>query len=102
MTSDQPGWGGGAGCTNSCRPCLIFSHLPPLLLHVLRPASPCSMQVPGQAVPMHYDSPWFWGASRFTMPQWLLVVMEQSKLWEPAVVRQLQGVAYLHNWKGAE
>ena len=60
------------------------------------------MQVPGQAVPMHYDSPWFWGASRFTMPQWLLVVMEQSKLWEPAVVRQLQGVAYLHDWKGAE
>jgi hypothetical protein len=51
---------------------------------------------------MHYDAPWFWGASRFTMPQWILVVMEQSKLWEPAVVRQLQGVAYLHNWPGAE
>ena len=26
-----------------------------------------------QAVPMHFDAPWFWGASRFTLPQWLLV-----------------------------
>ena len=60
------------------------------------------LQLPGQAVPMHYDVPWFWGASRFTLPQWLLVVMDHSGLWRDRRVSQLQGVAYLHDWEGWE
>ena len=30
-------------------------------------------QVPGQTVAMHLDAPYFWGASRVSVPQWLLV-----------------------------
>lgn len=56
------------------------------------------LQVPGQQVATHYDVPWFYGASRFTLPQWLLVVMDRSGLWADRVVPQMQGVAYLHKW----
>jgi hypothetical protein len=59
------------------------------------------VQLPGQQVPTHYDSPWFWGASRLTHPQWLLVVMHSSGLFEHLRVPQAQGVAYLHDWQNA-
>jgi hypothetical protein len=32
--------------------------------------------LPGQVVASHLDVPWYWGASRFNIPQWLLVAME--------------------------
>lgn len=41
--------------------------------------------------------PWFWGASRWTLPQWLLVVMANSRLWEDKQLPQIQGVSWLHN-----
>ena len=82
------------------------------------------LMVPGQELPMHLDVPWFWGATRFTLPQvrrdavfgscawvyfsvlaaqggshrpaqWLLVVMEHSGLFEERSVPQIQGVAWL-------
>jgi hypothetical protein len=53
--------------------------------------------LPGQELPMHWDVPWFWGATRFTIPQWLLVVMEQSGLFADLSVPQIQGVSWLHN-----
>lgn len=53
--------------------------------------------LPGQEMPMHWDVPWFWGATRFSIPQWLLVVMEQSGLWSHLAVPQIQGVSWLHN-----
>lgn len=56
------------------------------------------VQVPGQSVPMHLDAPYFWGASRFTLPIWLVVVMQFSGLWEQYRVHQVQGVAYIHDW----
>jgi len=56
------------------------------------------LQLPGQEVPAHYDIPWFYGATRFHLPQWLLVVMEQSGLFQDIRVPQIQGVAYLHPW----
>ena len=57
------------------------------------------LQLPGQEVPAHYDIPWFYGATRFHVPQWLLVVMEQSGLFQALRVPQIQGVAYLHSWE---
>ena len=52
--------------------------------------------VPGQEVAMHYDVPWFLGATRYDLPQWLLVVMAQSQLFEDKLWPQVQGVAYIH------
>ena len=58
--------------------------------------------LPGQTVAMHYDVPWYWGATRFNIPQWLLIAMESSGLFENIRVRQSQGVAYLHKWLNHE
>ena len=56
------------------------------------------IQVPGQTVPLHIDGAYFWGATRFQMPQWLLAAMVFSGLFEDAFVDQVQVVAYLHEW----
>lgn len=52
--------------------------------------------MPGQTVAVHIDSPYFWGASRFTFPQWLLVAMVFSGLFADKFVHQVQVVGYLH------
>jgi len=44
----------------------------------------------------------FWGASRFQFPQWLLAVMKFSGLFEDRFVHQVQVVAYLHSWAPEE
>jgi hypothetical protein len=83
---------------------------------------PEALQVPGQTVAMHLDAPYFWGASRVSVPQWLLVSMVFSGLFQDKFVdqvqvspsaarcrpptppsraapcRRLQVVAYLHEW----
>jgi hypothetical protein len=38
------------------------------------------IQVPGQSVASHLDGVYFWGASRFDFPQWLLAAMKLSGL----------------------
>ena len=60
------------------------------------------IQVPGQTVAMHLDGVYFWGASRFQFPQWLLAAMKFSGLWEREFVDQVQVVGYLHRWSPAE
>jgi len=57
------------------------------------------IMLPGQTVPMHFDVPYFFGATRFHIPQWLLVVMETSGLFKDIRIPQVQGVAYLHQWE---
>ena len=59
------------------------------------------LQVPGQTVPTHIDGVYFWGASRFQFPQWLLAAMKFSGLFEDRFVDQVQVVGYLHQWKPA-
>lgn len=54
--------------------------------------------VPGQEVAVHYDVPWFQGATRYDFPQWLLVAMEQSGLFTDYLTPQIQGVAYIHRF----
>lgn len=48
------------------------------------------IQVPGQTVALHIDSPYFWGASRFSFPQWFLVAMVFSNLFQDKFVDQVQ------------
>ena len=54
--------------------------------------------LPGQMVAMHYDLPWFHGATRHDLPGWLLVAMQASGLFAERRIPQVQGVAYLHGW----
>jgi hypothetical protein len=49
----------------------------------------------GQEIPMHLDVPYFFGADRTTIPQWLLVVMKQSGLFDDLVIPDIKGVAWL-------
>lgn len=51
---------------------------------------------PGQDLPLHYDNGWFWGANRFTMPDYLTVAMSNSRMFEDIKIRQAQAVVYLH------
>lgn len=57
------------------------------------------IQIPGQTVAVHIDSPYFWGASRFHFPQWLLAAMVFSNLFQDKFVDQVQVVGYLHKWE---
>ena len=56
------------------------------------------VQIPGQTVATHLDAPWYYGASRFEFPQWLLVAMTFSGLFQERFIDQVQVVAYLHEW----
>jgi hypothetical protein len=51
---------------------------------------------PGGELIAHYDVPYLWSATRFTVPQWLLVAMDQSGLWANESIAQIQGVSWLH------
>ena len=57
-----------------------------------------AIQTPGQTSPLHLDSSFFYGASRFLYPLWLLVVMYESGLYEELKIPQIQAVTYVHNW----
>eukprot|EP01127_Copromyxa_protea_P006386 TRINITY_DN1621_c0_g1_i2.p1 TRINITY_DN1621_c0_g1~~TRINITY_DN1621_c0_g1_i2.p1 ORF type:complete len:376 (+),score=59.96 TRINITY_DN1621_c0_g1_i2:536-1663(+) len=60
------------------------------------------IQIPGQTVAMHLDAPYFWGASRFQFPQWLLATMKFSNLFQDRYVDQVQVVGYLHKWNDSK
>lgn len=57
------------------------------------------INVPGQSVALHIDAPYFWGASRFHFPQWLLASMAFSGLFQDKFIDQVQVVGYLHEWE---
>ena len=57
------------------------------------------VQLPGQSVATHIDGVYFWGATRFHVPQWLLAAMKFSGLYEDRFVDQVQVVAYFHEWE---
>lgn len=46
--------------------------------------------VPGQTVAEHVDAVYFWGATRFQVPQWLLAVMQYSGLFQKEFIDQIQ------------
>jgi hypothetical protein len=60
------------------------------------------MQVPGQTVATHVDAVYFWGATRFHVPQWLLAVMVYSGLFQEKFIDQIQVVGYVHRWENKQ
>jgi hypothetical protein len=54
------------------------------------------IQIPGQTVALHIDAPYFWGASRYQFPQWLLAAMVFSNLFQDRFIHQVQIVGYVH------
>jgi hypothetical protein len=81
-----------AKASEGCRGRSVFD---PIQLNLI-------LMLPGQELPMHWDVPWLWGATRFDLPQWLLVVMEQSGLWQGRSIPQIQGVSWLHDAKDGD
>ena len=58
--------------------------------------------VPGQELALHTDVPEFRGANRKLCPQWLLVAMRHSGLFEDWRMPIATGVAWFHDTKGGE
>ncbi|MEY2476484.1 MAG: hypothetical protein QOG87_1799 [Actinomycetota bacterium] len=61
-----------------------------------------NMLLPGQELAVHTDVPEFRGANRKVIPQWLLVVMGHSGLFEPWRMPIATGIAYFGEAKGGE
>ena len=58
--------------------------------------------LPGQELAVHTDVPEFRGANRRIVPQWLLVVMRHSELFEEWRLRIATGIAYFGDARGGE
>ncbi len=61
-----------------------------------------NLMVPGQELAVHTDVPEFRGCNRKVMPQWLLVAMHHSGLFEPWRMPIATGVAWYHDCEGGE
>src|SRR4029079_9894442 len=61
-----------------------------------------NMLLPGQELAVHTDVPEFRGANRKVVPQWLLVVMRHSELFERWRMPIATGIAYFGDAKGGE
>lgn len=61
-----------------------------------------NLMVPGQELAVHTDVPEFRGCNRKVMPQWLLVAMHHSGLFEPWRMPIATGVAWFHDCDGGE
>ena len=48
---------------------------------------------------MHLDIPYFWHATRYAFPQWLLLVMQDSGLFAVQRLPQVQALVYVHDWR---
>jgi hypothetical protein len=61
-----------------------------------------NLLLPGQELAVHTDVPEFRGANRRIVPQWLLVVMRHSELFESWRMRIATGIAYFGEAKGGD
>jgi hypothetical protein len=61
-----------------------------------------NLLIPGQELAVHSDVPEFRGANRTKHPQWLLVVMHHSGLFERWRMPIATGVAWFHDCQGGE
>jgi hypothetical protein len=61
-----------------------------------------NLMVPGQELAVHTDVPEFRGVNRKTVPQWLLVVMHHSGLFEDHRLHIATGVAWFSDLEGGE
>ena len=70
---------------------------------VIEPAiAYANLMIPGQELAVHTDVPEFRGANRKLVPQWLLVVMLHSGLFEEYRMPIATGVAWFHDCDGGE
>lgn len=70
---------------------------------IVRPAiSYANLLVPGQELALHTDVPEFRGMSRMNSPQWLLVVMHHSRLFERWRMPIATAVAYFGRCTGGD
>jgi hypothetical protein len=70
---------------------------------VIEPAiAYANLMVPGQELAVHTDVPEFRGCNRKVMPQWLLVVMHHSRLFEEWRLPIATGIAWFHDARGGE
>src|SRR5436309_6018942 len=61
-----------------------------------------NLMVPGQELAVHTDVPEFRGANRKVVPQWLLVVMHHSGLFESYRMPIATAIAWFHDCDGGE
>ena len=61
-----------------------------------------NLMVPGQELATHTDVPEFRGANRKVMPQWLLVAMHHSGMFDAWSMPIATGVAWFHDCDGGE
>jgi hypothetical protein len=61
-----------------------------------------NLMVPGQELAVHTDVPEFRGCNRKVMPQWLLVAMHHSGLFEDHRLPIATGVSWFHDCDGGE
>jgi hypothetical protein len=61
-----------------------------------------NLMVPGQELAVHTDVPEFRGCNRKVMPQWLLVAMHHSGLFETWRMPIATGVSWFHDCDGGE
>jgi len=61
-----------------------------------------NLMVPGQELAVHTDVPEFRGCNRKVMPQWLIVAMRHSGLFEEWRMPIATGVAWFHDCDGGE
>lgn len=61
-----------------------------------------NLLVPGQQLATHTDVPEFRGANRRIHPEWLLVVMHHSELFDEWRIPIATAVSWFHNCKGGE
>jgi hypothetical protein len=76
-------------------------------IHVGRPVIEpaivfANLMVPGQELAVHTDVPEFRGCNRKVMPQWLLVAMHHSGLFDAWRMPIATGVAWYHDCDGGE
>ena len=70
---------------------------------VIEPAiAYANLMVPGQELAVHTDVPEFRGANRKVVPQWLLVVMHHSGLFEEYRMPIATAIAWFHDCDGGE
>ena len=69
------------------------AHIAPAILYL-------NLLVPGQELAVHIDVPEFAGADRSITPQWLLVIMRASGLFEDLRVPITTGITYFGNAPG--
>jgi hypothetical protein len=70
---------------------------------VIEPAiAYANLMVPGQELAVHTDVPEFRGANRKLVPQWLLVVMHHSRLFEEYRMPIATAIAWFHDCDGGE